>query len=117
VYGDGVPVVCHLDGVFVGTRTRDKFDSGSGWPSFTAPVTEDAVAIHTDVSHGMVRDEVVCSKCGAHLGARFALALLQLVSCGCTSLSWAGHVFNDGPRESTGLRYCINGVSLKFEKQ
>ena len=69
-----------------------KFDSGSGWPSFDAPVNREHVELHTDTAYGMVRTEVTCKNCGAHLG----------------------HVFPDGPRETTGERYCINGVSLAF---
>ena len=74
-------------------RSETKYDSGSGWPSFYAPMQETAVATASDQSHGMVRTEVMCSACGAHLG----------------------HVFEDGP-EPTGLRYCINSVSLKLDK-
>ena len=67
----------------------EKFDSGSGWPSFTQPLTPSAIAYHGDRSHGMVRVEVTCNVCGAHLG----------------------HVFPDGP-EPSGLRYCINAVAM-----
>lgn len=89
----------HEDGVYLSScsdtplfDSRDKFDSGTGWPSFTQPIEPAFVGEHVDSSYGMRRVEVHCNVDGAHLG----------------------HVFPDGPRDRGGLRYCINSASLRF---
>lgn len=90
----------HEDGIYrcagCGAELFDsdtKFESESGWPSFTEPKVADAVELRRDTSHGMIRTEVVCRRCGGHLG----------------------HVFEDGPRDRGGLRYCMNSCAMDFQ--
>lgn len=95
----GIYVDNHDDGIYhcAGCNTAlfestSKFESGSGWPSFDKPVSEGVIKEISDTSHGMTRTEIVCAKCGGHIG----------------------HVFPDGPRATTGLRYCTNSAALQF---
>jgi peptide-methionine (R)-S-oxide reductase len=91
----------HRDGVFRCKacdaelfRSTSKFDSGSGWPSFYEPVSPDAVTLKSDKAWGMTRTEVLCARCGSHLG----------------------HLFDDAPQTPTGERFCMNSVSLSFDE-
>ena len=92
----------HRDGIYVSVvsgqplfSSKDKFDSGTGWPSFTEPANLANVELRSDDSFGTHRTEVICKNCGAHLG----------------------HVFDDGPADKGGKRYCINSVCLELEKK
>jgi len=76
-------------------RSDAKYDSGSGWPSFWEAVDPARIRTATDTTLGMVRTEILCARCGSHLG----------------------HLFDDGPRETTGKRFCVNSMSLKFKKE
>lgn len=75
-------------------KSTTKYESHSGWPSFTAPYSEDSVKVEMDRSFGMIREEILCANCGSHLG----------------------HRFPDGPQDQGGLRYCINSVSMDFKQ-
>lgn len=92
----------HQKGIYVSAATGeplfssdDKFESGTGWPSFTKPIKSGAVTVVTDNSDGMIRDEIIETKTGLHLG----------------------HVFNDGPKDKGGKRYCMNSAAFKFIKK
>lgn len=74
--------------------SETKYESGCGWPSFFDSMSKEKIEYVKDTSHGMVRTEIMCAKCGGHLG----------------------HVFDDGPRDKTGLRFCVNSASLEFKK-
>ncbi|HLT08590.1 MAG TPA: peptide-methionine (R)-S-oxide reductase MsrB [Cyclobacteriaceae bacterium] len=75
-------------------KSTTKYESHSGWPSFTEPYTDDSVKVLLDKSHGMIREEIVCANCGSHLG----------------------HRFSDGPVDKGGMRYCINSIAMDFKK-
>lgn len=91
-YGKGI-YKCRACGLEL-FSSDTKFDSGTGWPSFTDPVNRENVELKVDASHGMQRVEVLCKRCGSHLG----------------------HVFDDGPADKGGKRFCINSCALKMEK-
>lgn len=89
-FGSGTYVCAGCENVLF--QSEEKYNSGCGWPAFTEAIDQKAVEKILDKSHGMIRTEVVCAKCDGHLG----------------------HVFNDGPIDRGGFRYCINSISLKF---
>ena len=76
-------------------HSSSKYDSGCGWPSFTEPISAEAIDVQMDYSHFMIREEILCGNCGSHLG----------------------HRFPDGPSDRGGIRYCINSVSMEFKKE
>lgn len=92
-FGEGTYLCAGCGAALFGSNA--KYNSGCGWPAFDKPISEDSIEYLKDKSFGMIREEILCANCGGHLG----------------------HVFNDGPAETTGMRFCVNSASLKFKKE